>query len=194
MPDTSSLRGRATTLGSGAVPNVQLPQMNPSVAVPTSVPTRTPLERRPSGASHYRQTSKTHGTNSQSRNALFLNSAGANPVAREGEAVPDSTSSSDLNAILRRGASRRRPSASPSGTSNPSVSGASTLTPERDANETTGTLPTLRKLDRSQSSRNRKEHSHHRSRSRNQQHEQVAVGEYAMHHLFNKASRNLLRD
>ena len=143
------------------------------------------LERKPSGTAtqHYRQASKTHGNNSLSRNGIFLNTPNtASPLSPELDPVPDASIVPDFNTVLRRGTSRRRPSASPSTTAHGSISTtASTLVPE----DPSSTTSTMKRLDRAQSSKNRKEHSHHRSRSRNQQ-EQKTVGEYALHHLFNK--------
>ena len=109
--------------------------------------------------------------------------------------TPETTSShiehsrgiADYNTIVRRGASQRQPSKSPSSTlhnSSHHTSTTSTLISERDViDNPAGT--THKRLDRTQSVRHRHEHSHHRSSSRSHE-EQKAVGEYALHHLFNK--------
>ena len=188
--EPSSLRGRAPTMGSSSNPPLAPQQTGPASTQSSTTPNRTGLERKPSGtAAHYRQASKTHGNNSQSRNALLVSSTQNGSGNPDVEPLPEGSSFSDYNTMIRRGASRRRPSASPSTTLNGSVSTTSsaTLLPDRDNGDSNNTLPTARRLDRSQSSKNRKERSHHRSRSRNQMPlEQKTVGEYALHHLFNK--------
>ena len=175
------------------MPNLQTQQLGPASSQSfnaTTRPTggmehRATLERRPSAtaAQHYRHPSKTHGNNSSSRNAIFVTTPSASPLSPELDPVPDSSVVPDFNTMMRRGTSRRRPSASPSTTAQGSLSTTSTnLAPDGDSSSTASTM---KKLERVQSSKSRKEHSHHRSRSRNQQ-EQKTVGEYALHHLFNK--------
>ena len=171
------------------MPNLQTQQHGPPVTQTMSATTRTPgglehraaLERRPSATTpqHYRHPSKT----SSSRNAIFINTPTTSPLSPELDPVPDASIIPDFNTMMRRGASRRRPSASPSTTAHGSGSSSSTtLFGDGDASSTSSAL---KKLDRTQSIKHIKEHSHHRSRSRNQQ-EQKTVGEYALHHLFNK--------
>ena len=175
------------------MPNLQTQQLGPAPSQSLNAQTRPPggiehratLERRPSAtaAQHYRQPSKTHGNNSSSRNAIFVTTPSVSPLSPELDPVPDSSVVPDFNTMMRRGTSRRRPSASPSTTTQGSMPTTSTsLAPDGDSSSTASTM---KKLERVQSSKNRKEHSHHRSRSRNQQ-EQKTVGEYALHHLFNK--------
>ena len=174
------------------MPNIQTQQHGPPATQTMSATTRMPggiehramLERRPSSTTpqHYRQPSKTHGNNSSSRNAIFVNTPTTSPLSPDLDPVPDSSIIPDFNTMIRRGASRRRPSASPSTAAHGSSSSASTnFLAEGD---TSSTSSALKKLDRTHSVKHRKEHSHHRSRSRNQ--EQKTVGEYALHHLFNK--------
>ena len=194
----TSLRGRAPTLGSAALPILQTQQLSPGMSQASNGATRSPggmelrgaLERKPSttASQHYRQQSKSHGNNSSSRNAIFVNAPTSSPLSPELDPVPDSSIVPDFNTMMRRGTSRRRPSASPSTTVQGSIQGSvssttPTLVADGDANNTASS--TMKKLERVQSNKNRKEHSHHRSRSRNQQ-EQKTVGEYALHHLFNK--------
>lgn len=88
--------------------------------------------------------------------------------------------------MLRRGASIRRPNESSSGTANglPHNSSISTSSADQDVTEMNNGPATQRRLDRTQSTKARTGHGHHRSQSRQQ--EQKSVGEYALHHLFNK--------
>ena len=143
-------------------------------------------ERRPSQSyGHLRQSSKAQ---SQSRNGVFASSPVAGPMTPElAYSVSESSGSmADYSTMVRRAASQRQPSKSPSSTTQGSYHSASssTLTSERDMGEI-GVGSNSRRLDRAQSSRHRHGHSHHRSNSRNQQ-EQTTVGEYALHHLFTK--------
>ena len=196
--ESASLRGRAPTLGSSAMPTLQTQQLGSGMPQSSNAVTRPPggmelrgaLERRPSATAtqHYRQQSKTHGNNSSSRNAIFVNAPTSSPLSPDLDPVPDSSIVPDFNTKMRRGTSRRRPSVSPSTTAQGSAQGSissSTTTLLADGDTSTTASSTMKRLERAQSSKNRKEHGHHRSRSRNQQ-EQKTVGEYALHHLFNK--------
>lgn len=169
------------------------PSNNGATRSPVGVEPRGALERRPSttAAQHFRQQSKTHGNNPSSRTAIFVNPPTSSPLSPELDPIPDSSIVPDFNTMMRRGTSRRRPSASPSTTVQASSQGStqgsvssttSTLVADGDTSHTA--LSTMKKLERAHSSKTKKEHSHHRSRSRNQ--EQKTVGEYALHHLFNK--------
>lgn len=180
------------------MPILQTQQLGPGISQsgysattrsPVGMEVRGGLERKPSttAAQHYRQQSKTHGNNSSSRNAIFVNPTTSSPLSPELDPVPDASIVPDFNTMMRRGTSRRRPSASPSTTVQGSVQGSissATSTLAADGDTSNPVSSTTKKLERVQSSKNRKEHSHHRSRSRNQ--EQKTVGEYALHHLFNK--------
>ena len=88
--------------------------------------------------------------------------------------------------MIRRGASQRRPSESPSGTANNSIhSATANLAGDRELGDMSSEAVTQKRLDRTKSVKTRSGHNHHRSSSRSKQ-EQKSVGEYALHHLFNK--------
>jgi len=171
--------------------------------ISSATPTRSPVaaslagepERRPSGShGHLRQTSKAHP---QARNAIFVTSPATSPAGSDlVSPVNDVAGMPDYNTLVRRGQSQRQPSNSPSGTLHGSSHAASTstTTSERDQSDTGNGTSTHKRLDRAQSSRTRREHSHQRSLSRNQQQEQKTVGEYALHHLFNKVSDSSLKE
>ena len=148
------------------------------------------LERRPSASQgHHRQASRAHGYQ-QSRNAIFLASPATSPLS------PDTPGSAISNigipelsnlSMLRRGASLRQPSEASGSIIEGSnhVSPKSTLVEERDTGQANHSTSTQKRIDRTQSSKARRGHSHHRSQSKSQQ-EQRSVGEYALHHLFQR--------
>lgn len=196
--DASGVRGRVPGPGNLGMSNihtqpagpVQSPRSQSSAAA--TRPTMG-LERRPSATTaHYRQTSKAHVSNTQTRNAIFVTSPATSPLSPEtSEPVSDAAGLPDFNTMVRRGTSHRRPSESPSSTIHGSMHSASTSTliTDRETGDTNGSTSTQKRPDRAQSSKGRREHSHGRSRSRNQ-HEQKTVGEYALHHLFTKVSKS----
>lgn len=155
-------------------------------------------EQRPLAHGHLRQLSKAHGNHTQSRNAIFVNSPIISPMSPDhADGLSGSAAIFDHGSMVHRGVSQRQPSKSPS-TMNPAAShstkvsaSSSNLVPDREQGDFGRVTATLKRLDRAQSSKGRREHSHHRSHSRNQQ-EQKTVGEYALHHLFNKVSKYLL--
>ena len=141
---------------------------------------------------HYRQGSKFQGPYQHSRNASFVNSPVISPLS------PQPTSATAANAgiasdftsltMIHHGAPELRAADAPLSSVNGSMHASSTLilAGDRDAGETTNTMLTQRRLDRTHSSKTRRDHSHQRSQSRQQ--EQKTVGEYALHHLFNSVS------
>lgn len=149
----------------------------------TSERTPTSLERRPSGTTaHYRQPSKAHGGNSQSRNAIFVTAPTPSPMSPEFEPLPDVSVVPDFNTMMLHGPSRRRPSASPSTAAQGSLNSTpTTLVADGDAS---GAVSTMKRPGRTPST-TRKDNTHHRSRSRNAQKD---AGSYGMQHLFNKVS------
>lgn len=96
--------------------------------------------------------------------------------------APDNASSADFNTMVRRGGSQRQPKESISSTVNGSIhtSSSSTLVEDREFGEMSGPPTIPKRLDRAQSSKTRGERSHQ---------EQKTVGEYALHHLFNKVGQ-----
>ena len=170
--------------------NVRSPRSQSSVGAARSpaVP-NVALERRPSASQgHHRQASKAHGYQ-QSRNAIFLASPTTSPLSPDtpGSAVskigmPDLSSLS----MLRRGASLRHPSeGSGSAMDGSTMSPKSTLEEEYEMGQANHSTSTQKRTDRTQSSKARRGHSHHRSQSKSHQ-EQRSVGEYALHHLFQR--------
>ena len=171
--------------------NLRSPRSQSSVGAARSpaVPNAA-LERRPSASqAHHRQASKAHGYQ-QSRNAIFLASPTTSPLSPD---TPGSAASNiglpDLSSLstLRRGASLRHPSEVSGSTIDGSnhMSPKSTLVEEHENGQANHSASTLKRIDRIQSSKARRGHSHHRSQSKSQQ-EQRSVGEYALHHLFQR--------
>ena len=197
--DFSGSRGRGPAPADMNTFNMQ-PQSASSVKSPRSQSSvgavRSPavpnaaLERRPSASQgHHRQASKAHGYQ-QSRNAIFLASPTTSPLSPD---TPGSAVSNigipDLSSLstLRRGASLRHPSDSPGSIMDGSnhMSPNSTLVEEHEIGQANHSTSTQKRTDRTQSSKARRGHSHHRSQSKPQQ-EQRSVGEYALHHLFQR--------
>ena len=95
--------------------------------------------------------------------------------------------------IVHRGVSSRRPTESTSGTAHSSLhSSSSTLVGDQDVGDLNGGMIPQRRLDRTQSVKARRGHEPQRSHSRHGQ-EQKSVGEYALHHLFNKVREQLVQ-
>ncbi len=201
--DLSGSRGRGPALPNIAISNMQAQQANSGISPrsqSSASNTRSPaslngaLERRPSAAqSHYRQPSRAHSNYPQSRNAIFVASPTTSPLSPE---TPGSASTNHSQpdfsnyTMVRRQASVRYPSDLPT-TSNtkhtPSTSSSGALIGDRDVGDVSDTVSAQKRMDRAQPSRSRSGHHHHRSQSRHH-HEQKSVGEYALHHLFNKVS------
>ncbi len=203
--DLSGSRGRCPALPSIAVSNMQAQQANSTIS-PRSQSSanvgRSPaslngtLERRPSAThNHYRQPSRAHSNYPQSRNAIFVASPATSPLSPDipGSAITN-TSLPDFSnyKMVRRQTSVRYPGESPITTANGSMhvsSSSATLNGDRDFGDTVEGTLAQKRVDRTQSGKSRSGHSHHRSQSRHH-HEQKSVGEYALHHLFNKVSPN----
>ena len=141
---------------------------------------------------HYRQGSKLQGPYHHSRNASFVNSPATSPLSPQptGGTAANAGLASDFTSLtmIYHGAHEHRAADSSSGTVDGSMhtSSTSTLVGDRDAGDIQNTMLTQRRIDRTHSSRTRREHGHQRSQSRQQ--EQKTVGEYALHHLFNSVS------
>ncbi len=190
-------RGRGPTPANG-VSNIQTQQPGTALSPRSQSSTgaaRSPagldvgLERQPSVTQgHYRQASRAQGGYLQARNAGFVSSPATSPMSPE---TPSSASSNpglpDISnhTMVHRGASSRRPTESTSST-------ASTLIGDQDIGDLSGGTLTQRRLDRTQSVKARRGHDPQRSQSRHSQ-EQKSVGEYALHHLFNKVSKYLVQ-
>lgn len=156
------------------------------------------IERQPSVTQgHYRQTSRTQGAYLQARNPAFASSPASSPLS------PETPSPATLNSgvhdisnhtMISRGVSSRRPTESTSSTAHGSLhsSSSSTLVGDQDMGDSNAGTSTQRRLDRTQSVKGRRGHGPQRSQSRHSQ-EQKSVGEYALHHLFNKVSEELVQ-
>lgn len=156
------------------------------------------LERQPSVTQgHYRQTSRAQGAYLQARNAGFVSSPTTSPLSPE---TPSSASSNpglpDISnhTMIHRGVTSRRPTESTSSAANGSLhsSTTSTLIGDQDMGDLSGGTLTQRRLDRTQSVKVRRGHDPQRSLSKHSQ-EQKSVGEYALHHLFNKVSEQIFQ-
>ena len=198
--DLSGSRGRGPALPNIAISNVQSQQANSGVS-PRSQSSasvgRSPagsdtmLERRPSvNQNHYRQLSRAHSNHPQSRGAINVTSPVMSPLS-PGTPGSASTTTSQTefhnNTMLRRQTSIRYPSDSSIATPNASnhmSTASANVNGERTLGENEGTIAPKR-ADRAQTSKSRSSHNHHRSQSQHH-HEQKSVGEYALHHLFNK--------
>ena len=156
------------------------------------------LERQPSiTQGHYRQPSRAQGTYLQARNAAFVSSPATSPMSPETPSSANSNSGTpDISnhTMIHRGMSSRRPTEPTSGTAHGSLqsSSSSVLNGDQDMGDINGGTSTQRRLDRTQSVKGRRGHDPQRSQSRHSQ-EQKSVGEYALHHLFNKVSEHLRR-
>ena len=198
-------RGRGPAPGNG-VSNLQMQQPGtaPSSRSQSSAgAVRSPasldvgIERQPSvSQGHYRQTSKAQGPYLQARNPAFASPPATSPLSPEtpspvtsNSAVPDISNQTMIN----RGVSSRRPTESTSSTvhSSSHSSSSSTLVGDQDMGDLNGGIMTHKRLDRTQSVKGRRGHDPQRSQSRHSQ-EQKSVGEYALHHLFNKVSEQLI--
>ena len=155
------------------------------------------LERRPSASqSHYRQPSRAHSNFQQSRNAMFVNSPATSSTSPDTPGSTPNVALPDLSSLtmLRRGDSLRHPSESSATTLNgPTHSPTSTLAEDRDLADTNNGVLPKKRLERTQTSKGRRSHTHHRSQSKHQQ-EQKTVGEYALHHLFQRVSSTHAND
>lgn len=157
------------------------------------------IERQPSvtQGGHYRQASRAQGTYLQARNAAFASSPITSPLSPETSSPATSSSGvPDLSnhTMINRGVSSRHPTESTSGTAHGSLhsSSSSTLVGDQDLGDLNGGTTTQRRLDRTHSVKGRRGHDPQRSQSRHSQ-EQKSVGEYALHHLFNKVSEWLVQ-
>ena len=151
------------------------------------------LERRSSVTQgHYRQASRAQGAYLQARTAGPVSSPATSPLSPE---TPSSTNSNpgmpDISShtMIHRGVSSRRPTEPTSSTANSSVHSSTTptLIGDQELGDLSGGAFAQRRLDRTQSVKARRGHDPQRSQSKHNQ-EQKSVGEYALHHLFNKVS------
>ena len=196
--DLSGSRGRGAPPADMNTFNIQplsasslrSPRSQSSVGAARSPAVPNALERRPSASQgHHRQASRAH-VYQQSRNAMFLASPVTSPLSPDlpGSALPNAVIP-DLSSLpmLRRGASLRHPSEGSGSIMDGSnhSSTKSTLVEERDMGQANHGTSTQKRIDRAQFSKTRRGHSHHRSQSKSQQ-EQRSVGEYALHHLFQR--------
>lgn len=192
--DFSGSRGRGPALPNIAVSNTQAQQNNSTTSSrPQSPAGLNGLERRPSAThNHFRQPSRAPSNYPQSRNAIFVASPTNSPLSPEtpgssitSAALPDFSN----HTMVRRQTSVRYPGEMPNATLSGStlVSTSSvTLNADREHGDTTEGTLVQKRVDRTHG-KSRSGHGHHRSQSRHH-HEQKSVGEYALHHLFNKVS------
>lgn len=197
--DFSGSRGRGPALPNIAISNTQAQQSKSPRSQSSVGAGRSPsglngtLERRPSAThNHYRQPSRAHSNYPQSRNAIFVASPTTSPLSPE---TPGSSISSiappDIsnNTMVRRQTSVRYPGEMPNATLSGSTlvsTSSATSNADREHGDTVEGTQVQKRLDRTHG-KSRSGHSHHRSQSRHH-HEQKSVGEYALHHLFNKVS------
>lgn len=203
--DLSGSRGRGPALPNIAVSNMQSQQANSGIS-PRSQSSasvaRSPaslngtLERRPSATqNHYRQPSRAHSNYPQSRNALFLTSPTTSPLSPDtpGSASTNASQSDFSNYTMgRRQASVRYPNESTTAlnAAMPTSSALASSNGDRDVGDVINSTSVQKRTERSGTSKSRSGHHHHRSQSKHRQ-EQKSVGEYALHHLFNKVSLRL---
>lgn len=135
-----------------------------------------------------------------SRNTSYVNSPATSPLSPQpnGSGLVNVGPTPEFSSLtmIHRGTPERRPSDSPSVTSNSStnMSSASTLAGDRDVGDTSNTMFGQKRLDRTHSAKGRRGHGHHRSQSKQSIQEQKTVGEYALHHLFNSVSSLTFND
>ena len=189
--DAASSRNRIPPTGKISISSSHTTSTSSSKSQSSATSTRSPVingapERHPQ---HMRHASKAR---SQAPNGPFTPSPASSPMSpgASNSFIENSRGLADHSTLVRRGASHRQPNISPSGNLHHSsnhtstTSTTSTLVADKDfLDAPLGT--TQKRLDRTQSVRHRHEHSRHRSNSRSHE-EQKAVGEYALHHLFNK--------
>lgn len=200
--DFSGSRGRGPALPNIAISNTQAQQNNSNMS-PRSQSSagvgRSPavlngnLERRPSAThNHYRQPSRAHSNYPQSRNAIFVASPTTSPLSPEtpGSSITNVPPPDISNhTMVRRQTSVRYPGEIPNATLSGSTlvsTSSATSNPDREHGDTVEGTQVQKRVDRTHG-KSRSGHSHHRSQSRHH-HEQKSVGEYALHHLFNKVS------
>ena len=201
--DPSLVRGRITAQLNGSSPSLQpQAQLSARAVSPRVLPsngeasTRTEplvtggLERHTSANyGHHRQTSIVHGVPHHSRNSSYATSPALahrspqavtlhNGFAQESgtfEALstdpPDYTSNASSSEIAT--------------SSVHSYATVSSYTDDRDTMDSEVNMLTQRRVDHQPSGKSRREHG--RSQSKHQP-EQISVGEYALHHLFNSVS------
>ena len=198
--DASGSRGRGPALPNIAVSNMQSQQTNSEISLrsqSSASTARSPAipERRPSmNRNHYRQTSRAPSNHPQSRNAIFVASPATSPLSPETPGSAGTTASQhDFSnyALLRRQGSKRYPGDS-STTLNTAIhapSASLNSIGDREPGTANDTSLPPKRLDRTQTSRSRSGQHHHRAQSR-QQHGQKSVGEFALHHLFQKVGHN----
>ena len=197
--DLSGSRGRGPAPSNVAFSNLQSHQANSSIA-PRSQSSasiaRSPagpngtLERRPSATQvHYRQPSRVHGNHPQSRNAIFVKSPATSPLSPEiPAAIMNNAGFPDFATFAVNHHQNSDRYASESSTllgsiHSSSTSAASTL--DQSLGNVSGKIADHKGNERTHPSKSRSGHHHRPSQSRQHQ-EQKTVGEYALHHLFNK--------
>lgn len=191
MPTTASVQ----TQQNGIALSSRLPSTTGVVRSPAGVSSG--LERRPSAThAHYRQTSRAQPIYQHSRNTSYVNSPATSPLSPQlngpGSLNVGPTPEFSSLTMIHRGTPERRPSDSPSVTSN--RSSTSTLVGDQDAGDTSNTVLGQKRVDRTHSAKGRRGHGHHRSKSKQSIQEQKTVGEYALHHLFHLVSSSIFNN
>ena len=200
--DLSGSRGRGPALPNIAISSMQSQQTNSGISPrsqSSASTARSPatlngtLERRPSASqNHFRQPSRAHSNYPQSRNAIFVASPTTSPLSPE---TPSSASTNASQAdfsnytMVRRQASVRYPGDSATTLNSALQTSSTSLNGDRETGDVQDVTSTQKRLDRALNSKSRNPDHHRRSQSRHH-HEQKSVGEYALHHLFNKVCLN----
>ena len=199
--DLSGSRGRGPPLPNIAISNMQSQQANAGISPrsqSSASTARSPagltgtLERRPSATQHhYRQQSRAQSNYPPSRNAIIVGSPTTSPLSPETPASASTTTSqSDFfsNTSIRRQASVRYPNESTMTLNAAMQTPSASSNGDRSATIANDNVP--KRSDRTHTSKSRSGHHHYRSHSKHSQ-EQKSVGEYALHHLFQKVCPNI---
>lgn len=197
--DPSLVRGRITIPVNGTSPALQAQvQLSARAISPRMTPINgessvraenimtSGLERRPSNSyGHHRQASIVHGVPQHSRNSSFATSPAMSHRSPQAGAVHNGFG---LDSAGYDTLTSETPDYTYTALTPDTANSMHPYTPtpahpdDRDAMDTEVNMLTQRRVDRQPSGKARREHG--RSQSKHQA-EQISVGEYALHHLFN---------
>jgi hypothetical protein len=188
--EPSLLRGRAVNTASGRGGSSSRSQTPAASAPKLNTLDGGPLERKPSGNyGHHRQASVVHGNIQHSRNTSFSSTPTTSPLTPHIIAEAGITGQHAIDSrMMAEDEVGRLPTLNGHTVVGPKGHSPSTSFGDRLGMESTPAMG-FRRPERMYSGRTRKEHNHTRSQSRGLlPHQQVTVGEYALHHLFNSVS------